>query len=216
MIKLSELLGAHPSYGLWHGTRAVVSNGLDPGTSAVGEATEAIRIIWQRIAAEKQMLISDIESYEVMDFFDGPDALRHAVALGNSIRYLKGDFDYAVVAFAFDKFSARGYAEQGSELANAMTALIRSALQNYAQFFQDVEARNNIEHAQQTAQRLLSGEPKVMRLVKLPANGFFWSHGRPDVPVSVLSRPPFADRIAYSELFFSGHIPLDHFEIEYL
>lgn len=215
MIEIADLIKGHPDYGLWHGTKAKISGSLSPGDEIVGKAKEAIHQIWETISAERQQPVDQIYSENVLDFFPGSaHAYKNAVALGNSIRYLRGEFDYSGVAFGFNKFTARGYAAEGSELANAIMALVRSCHEIAPKLFESQNLRIATQTATAIAEELTSGTGKIMKLIKLPESGFFWAPGHPNIKVTTLSRVPFEDKIFYSELFFSEKIPIDHFEIE--
>ncbi len=215
MIEIIDLVEGHPEYAFWHGTRAKISGSLKPGIEVVGQAKEVIHSIWEGICADCQCSIDELSSDDVMYYLrDSVDANERAVALGNSIRYLKGEFDYTGVAFCFNKYTARGYSEEGSELANAIVALMECCSQSTPKLFASEKIQYAAARANEITRELLSGPGKVMKLIKIPAHGYFWAPGHPDVRVNNLTRAPFEDWIIYSELFFSEEIPIDHFQIE--
>lgn len=214
MITVEDLVAGHDGYGLWHGTKASIETGLAAGTDAIGEAKDIMRIVWEKISEAKGKNLSEIYSTDVEEYFSDPTSLSRAIEIGNSIRYLRGNFNYSVIAFALDKFTARGYAESGSELANAILAVGESALLEYADVFQDEPILEMIQRALASASNLISNKGKLLKLVQMPADGFFCSPSSPAQEVRFLSCPPFEDRIIYSELFFKGNIPLDHFMVD--
>lgn len=216
MIEIADLIAGHSSYGLWHGTKAKITGSLSPGVEIVGKAKDVIHQIWESICAERQLLIDQIYPENVLDFFcDSTYAAKHEVALANTIRYLRGNFDYSGVSFGFSKHDASHYAKEGSELANAITALIGSCRRTMPTLFENRNLQIAAETATAITEELTSGTSKIMRLTKLPENGFFWAPGRPGISVTSLSKtPPFEVHLIYSQLFFSESIPIDHFVIE--
>lgn len=214
MINVANLIDGHDQYGLWHGTRADVSNGLVVGTDAVGDAAKIISGIWDVICKSKDTSSENLHPDDVTKYFFQPKSLDRAVSIGNSIRFMRKDFHYSVIAFAFNTFAAHGYAREGSELANAILALIDSALLEYPSEFRDTAMINSIHVAQDTASRLLSSKGKILKLVKIPEKGFFCTPNQLDQPVGYLSRAPFPERISFTELFFTEGIPIDHFIIQ--
>lgn len=213
MIQITDLITANGQHGLWHGTRADLKDGLIIGSDAVGDAQNIIKIIWEAICESTDAKLEDLHSEDVMKFFSHQLSKDRAVSLGNSIRFLRKDFNYSVIAFAFDSFSAEGYAREGSELANAILSLIDSALLEYPNIFQNQSILEKIKSARKTASQLLSSKGKILRLVKMPARGYFCSPSKLDHEVKYLSREPFPERIIFTELFFTESIPLDHFII---
>ncbi len=216
MIKIQDLIDGHPDFALWHGTKSNITGSLKSGDEIIGKAKESIRNIWGKIAEERNILISEIRSENAPEFFSGPIADNNAVDLGNTIRYLNKDFDYSGIAFALWKTAALECAKNGSELANGIISLIEASRESYPKFFDNQSIKAELKSALSIANGLTAGTGKVLRLIKLPRNGFFWDpRDNSKSKVNVLSRMPFEnDIISYSELFFSESIPLDHFEIE--
>jgi hypothetical protein len=214
MIHIADLVAGHNQYGLWHGTRAEVKDGLVLGSNALGNAKEVIACIWEVICRSTGNNLEDVRSDDVTKFFLHPDSLRRAVSIGNTIRFLRKDFNYSVIAFSFNRFAADGYAREGSELANAILALIDSALLEYPDAFETPLLREKIQQAHQTAGRLISSTGKILKLVRIPEHGYFCTPDRPDQVADQLAHHLFPERLICTELFFIGSIPLDHFIIQ--
>jgi hypothetical protein len=219
MTTIAELVDGHETYALWHGTRADIRDGLVVGADAVGAARDVIARVWDVICTATDRQREDLQAYDVEVYFRHPVSLDRAVDIGNSIRFLRGDFHYSVIAFAFDAFSARGYAQQGSELGNAILALTEAALREYPQAFQDGALLEDIHTAQTAAKHLLAAEGTVLKLVRMPVDGFFCAPGHLDEAMTAetdLAHHIFPERLNYTELFFRGTIPLDHFEVHHI
>jgi len=213
-ITISDLINGHAEYGLWHGTRAVLHDRVDLGTNALGDAQHIIKAIWGFVSESRGCNLSEIHSEDATNFFNHPNSKRNAIAIGNSIRYLRQDFEYSVIAFAFTRFAANGYATDGSELANAILALTEAFLLEYKNDGLDSLFLGKINHARDVSERIIFGDGSILKLIKMPENGMFFVPGNFNEKINILSSPPFLERIMFTELFFNNSIPLDHFSIE--
>ena len=214
MITIEDVVLGRSEYSLWHGTRADFGEKIILGADALGSAKDIIRDVWSVICKSSNVSLEEIQSDDVMNYFSQPDSKGRATHIGNSIRFLNKNFTYSVIAFAFNRFTARGFAEEGSELANAILALTESALLEYPHEFNNELLLEKIREAQKAATKIASGKGKILRLKKIPTHGFFCSPDNLDKEVNFLSREPFPERILFSELFFTESIPLDYFDIE--
>lgn len=215
MPTIKQIVDAEVGSGLWHGTRADLDSsvGLRPGLDIVG-GVEIAKSIWERVLRVKGASLDEVDASGVGAFFCHPENQEKMVHLGNSIRCLKGRFEYSVIAFGFDEYTARGYAEEGSELANAFSMLCEAALLEYPEIFVDREFNREVKNLIRSAENLVAGRGKILRLVKVPVNGFFCMPGSVNERVDALPKGPVHGRMPYGEIFFKGCIPLDHFEVQ--
>lgn len=213
-ITIESLLMPDPIYGLWHGTRAEVKGGLQAGETVLRNPKPLIDKIWQLLCSEKGIALEKLYSEDVSHFFTTKSSLDRAVDIGNSIRYIKNQFEYDVTAFATTKFAAKAFAESGSELASAIIALVDASRLEYDNRFDAAlpgELQTEIEQFYTAAKTLLSGPPRLYRLVRIPPAGQFFLPGYPEesitafpIPYDGYSPPP--------EVFFRGEIPPECWE----
>lgn len=208
--------------GLFHGTRAAVktiaAEGLRPGIEVSLVQHRFIRELWpllsQTLGIDWQSLFPE---KNLAELFPTPISQTGAVDLGNSIRIAKNIFNYEGVAFARDLFSARGYADQGSEASMAARALylfakgvapaivspfeLNEAYQPLIEEFQSGPVRNDTKGV-------------VFRLARIPETGYFYFPNDPHKSITTLRLHPASKAPAFSEIMFRGVIPYGCLEIE--
>lgn len=217
-MDIRKLINGVDGAGLWHGTRTDIGvEGLIAGESLLKKAKPIVQSIYEKICASRGRSLQSIESYNVNELFTSPAAQDKMIDLGNSVRLIHQKFRYDVVAFATMRFAAQGYANDGSELARALCALIEVSRNEYERLFpEDASDPESKEIAQvhANAQALLNGEPKLYRLTDVPAQGKFVIEGRHGFIDLTAYELPFEGYPMPTEIFFTGSVPSSCLSLE--